>query len=413
MSRHIHRLTNRQVASAEPPKHRPAIMLNDGNNLYLRVSRSAAGDLNKSWVFRYELDGTRHDLGLGSLNVLNLVEARAKARSLKLQLLDGINPFEARLQVKTERLAKLATEARVMTFRECAIQCMASHENGWRNAEHRRQWTSTLETYVYPIIGGLPVDQVDTPHIVRVLEAIWKEKPETASRVRGRIEKVLGWATVRGFRSGDNPARWRGHLQELFAAKTKIQPVKHHKSLPYTEIGAFMSRLRGRDSLGARALEFAVLTATRSGEALGATWDEIDFGSKTWTIPASRMKAHKEHRVPLSDYAVKLLSSLPRTDARVFPIHKKSFAWVLDSLHVDATAHGFRSTFKTWASERTSYPREVSEMALAHAIPSAVERAYARSDLFEKRRKLMDAWTTWCARPIPTGATIHKIGAST
>jgi integrase len=407
--RRIHRLTDRQAQTAKAPVGRPAIMLPDGGSLYLRVSHSTSvfGGFNKSWVFRYERDGKRRDLGLGPYPTITLAMAREKAHALRVKLIDGIDPAGEREQRQAERLAQRAAEAKAMTFRQCAVACISAHEASWRNAEHRRQWSSSLEQYVYPVFGDLPVDQIDVAHVVKVLDPIWSTIPETASRVRGRIEKVLGWATVRGFRSGDNPARWRGHLEELFSAKAK---ANHHAALPYTELPAFMCELRGRDNLsGGPALEFLILTAARSGEVLGATWDEIDLAARTWTIPGERMKAGKAHKVPLSDRALEILRSLPRTDARVFPIHKKSFAWVLDSLHVDVTTHGFRSSFRDWAAERTNFAREVCEQALAHAIPDKVEAAYRRGDLFEKRRHLMEAWAEWVSRPVPTGATVTTL----
>jgi integrase len=413
MSQRIHRLNSRMVATAQPPQGRRSVMLNDGGNLLLQVSRSATDGYNKSWTFRYQFDGKRHDLGLGSLNSLDLGEARAKARGLRQLLLDGVDPAEVRERQHADRRAKRAADAKQMTFRECAIACIASHEDGWRNAEHRRQWRTSLETYVFPLLGDLPVDQVDTAHVVRVLEPIWKTKSETASRVRGRIEKVLGWATVRGFRSGDNPARWRGHLQELFASKGKLQPVNHHVALPYMDLPTFMAELRDRDGFSALALQFAILTAARSSEVLGARWDEIDFVSKMWTVPASRMKAHKEHRVPLSDTAMNILASLPREGTRIFPLTHTAMLELLRRMgHENITVHGFRSTFRDWCAERTSYPNHVAEAALAHAIGDKVEKAYRRGDLLEKRRKLMDAWATWCAQPAPSGATVHRLSAS-
>jgi integrase len=234
-----------------------------------------------------------------------------------------------------------------------------------------------------------------------VLEPIWKTIPETASRVRGRIEKVLGWATVRGFRKGDNPATWRGHLAELFPAKSKIQKTKHHPALPFTEVPAFMVSLRERSSITALSLEFCILTATRSGEVLGAKWKEIDLVAKTWTIPASRMKAEKEHRVPLSARALEILASLPREGEHVFSLTRRAMIKLLRGIgHDNATVHGFRSSFRDWAAERTSYPNHVAEAALAHAVADKVEKAYRRTDLFEKRRRLMADWATWCSRPV-------------
>jgi integrase len=362
-------------------------------------------------VFRYELDGQRNDLGLGSVDTLNLVEAREKARLLRQQLVDGIDPFTARRQAKKERLAKLAAEARAMTFRQCAEECIKSHSDGWKNAKHAAQWRSTLKTYAYPVLGDIAVDDIATAHVVRALQPIWKEKPETASRVRGRIEKVLGWATVRGFRSGDNPARWRGHLQELFAAKGKIRPVNHHAALPYTDVPAFMADLRSRNSLSAGALEFTVLTAVRTGETIGATWDEIDFAAKVWTIPAARMKAGKAHRVPLSDRAAEILASLPREGEHIFPLSNMAMLELLRGTRPGTTVHGFRSSFRDWAAERTSYPNHVAEAALAHTIGDKVEKAYRRGDLFEKRRRLMEAWAEYCAKPTSNSKVVTLRGA--
>jgi integrase len=403
------RLTARQAMTAKPDAGRRAAMLPDGGNLYLQATIGKNGTVRRSWVFRYELDQRRHDLGLGSLDTLNLVEARERARGLRQQILDGLDPFAARRQAKKERLAKLAAEARAMTFKQCADECIKSHADGWKNAKHAAQWVSTLQTYAYPVLGDLAVDDIATAHVVRVLQPIWKDKPETASRVRGRIEKVLGWATVRGFRSGDNPARWRGHLQELFAAKSKVRPVEHHAALPYTDVPAFMAELRGRNSLSARALEFTVLAAVRTGETIGATWDEIDFAAKTWTIPAGRMKAAKPHRVPLSDRAAEILASLPREGEHIFPLSNMAMLELLRGMRPGTTVHGFRSSFRDWAAERTSYPNHVAEAALAHTIGDKVEKAYRRGDLFAKRGRLMSDWALWCARPVPTGATVTSI----
>jgi integrase len=407
--RTLHRLNSRQVRAVKPGK-RGALMLADGGNLYLQVTGKDDGPY-KSWVFRYERDGRRHDLGLGPLHTISLAEARDKALDLRHQLLDDIDPLEARRQARKHRLARRAAEAGEVTFRYCAEQCIASHSDGWKNSKHRAQWRSTLATYTYPILGDLPVDIISTAHVVRVLEPIWKKKSETASRVRGRIEKVLGWATVRGFRSGDNPARWRGHLAELFAAKSRVRKAEHHPAMPYTELPAFMAELRGRDSLSARALELAILTATRTGEVIGATWDEIDLKAKTWTIPAGRMKAGKEHRVPLTDRALKILSTLPRRGKLVFPLSNMAMLELLRGMRPGLTVHGFRSTFRDWAAERTSYPNHIAEKALAHVVADKVEAAYRRGDLFEKRRRLMAEWATWCARPAPTSATVTSLHA--
>jgi len=410
MGRTIHRLSARQIAAARPAQGE-RIFLADGGNLHCQVTRGKSDAINRSWIFRYELDGQRHDLGLGSLNDLDLAEARAKARSLRQKLLDGIDPHEERQQLRANRLAKLAERARAMTFRDCAVRCIEAHSDGWRNAEHHRQWVTSLEQYVYPIIGDLPVDEISTPHIVKVLEPIWKAIPETASRVRGRCEKILGWAQVRGFRSGDNPARWRGHLAELFTAKGKMQPAKHHAALPFTDVPQLVAEIAAIDHVAARALEFTILTAARAGEVLGATWDEVDLTTKVWTVPAKRMKAGKPHRVPLSDRALALLRTLPRTDKRIFPIGEVAMLLLLKKLRSGVTVHGFRSSFRDWCSEKTSYPPVIAELALAHAVGDKTERSYARSDLVVKRARLMQEWATWCSRPVPTGATVTTMRA--
>jgi integrase len=301
-----------------------------------------------------------------------------------------------------------------MTFRDCFEACLASHEGGWKNAEHRRQWRTSIERDVLPVIGDLAVDDIGTPHIIKVLEPIWKLKPETASRTRGRIERVLAWATVRGFRSGDNPARWRGHLQEMFPSVGKIAKVNHHEAMPYVDVPAFMAKLRERDHIAARSLEFTILCAARTGETLGAMWSEISLSDATWTIPASRMKSGKEHKVPLSNRAIEVLQALPPREGRVFQIGTKAaMLFTLREIHGGRgpTIHGFRSSFRDWCSERTSYPPAVAEQALAHAVGSKVERAYSRSSLFEKRRRLMAEWATWCSRPAIAGATVVALKA--
>jgi integrase len=403
MSRTAHRLTARQISNASPqPGER--LVLSDGGHLYLQVTHGA-NSINRSWIFRYERDGKRHDLGLGAYPTRTLAAARKEAHERRVELLDNPVLRGTRQQKRAERLAKAAEDAKAMTFRQCAVAYIESHNAGWTNAEHRRQWVTTLEQDVFPTLGDLPVAQIETPHIVKVLQPIWQAKPETASRVRGRIERVLGWAQVRGFRLGDNPARWRGHLAELFPAKGKLALVKHHAAMPYVDVPAFLADLAKENHLAARALEFTILTAARSGEVLGATWSEFDFAAKTWVVPASRMKAKREHRVPLSDRVLAILRALPRDGERVFPLEKLIMGRLLrDRLnHPDVTVHGFRSSFRDWAAERTRYPDVVAEQALAHAVGSQVMRAYHRTDLFEKRRRLMSEWATFCSRPVPTG----------
>jgi integrase len=301
-----------------------------------------------------------------------------------------------------------------MTFEQAAGSYIAAHESGWRNAKHAQQWRNTLASYAYPKIGALMVRNVELAHILAVLEPIWAERTETATRLRGRIEQVLDWATARGYRDGLNPARWRGHLDKLLARPSKVAVTEHHAALPFIEVGNFMQRLGEAKGMGARALEFAILTAARSGEVRGATWTEIDLKAAVWTIPGVRMKMGREHRVPLSPPAIALLIALPRmvgTDL-VFPaprggvLSDMTLSAVVRRMRVTAVPHGFRSTFRDWASERTNYPRDVAEMALAHTISNKVEAAYRRGDLFEKRRRLMADWATFCSRTQPRGKVI-------
>ena len=293
-----------------------------------------------------------------------------------------------------------------MTFDQCRDAYIAAHRATWRNVKHASQWTNTLTTYVTPVFGKLPVAAVDTALVTRVLEPLWVAKPETAGRVRGRIEVILDWATARGYRQGDNPARWRGHLDKLLPPRRKVRAVKHHAALPYDEIGEFLTALRTRDAIAARALEFTILTAARTGEVLGATWDEVNLKTKVWAIPAARMKSGREHRVPLSDAAIAVLEQMRevRQNEFMFPgdrramMSNKAMDMLLPRTGRDVTVHGFRSTFKDWASERTNFPNEVSEAALAHVVGGKVEAAYRRGDLFEKRGRLMQDWANYCGR---------------
>jgi integrase len=367
----------------------------DGGGLYLRVAPGGA----KGWIFRYGGRGRRRDMGLGGYPAISLRKARELAGDCRSVLAAGLDPIAARNE---KRAAAAVEAAKAMTFADCASAYINAHEAGWRNPKHRQQWKNTLATYVSPVVGKLPVSAVDTGLVLKVLEPIWTRKPETASRVRGRMEAVLDWAKVRGYRTGENPARWRGHLDHLLPAKAKVRKVEHHAALPYARIGAFLAALRKQNGIAARALEFLVLTATRTGETLGATWNEVDMVAKLWTIPG------KEHRVPLSDATLAVLQQMHdiRHGDYVFPggrdrrpLSEMSLLMLLRRMgHGDITAHGFRSTFRDWAAERTTFAREVAEMALAHAIPDAVEAAYRRGDLFDKRRKLMDAWAAYCAK---------------
>jgi integrase len=354
-----------------------------------------------------------------------LAEARQKALDARKLLIDGINPLTAKK--KTQIAAALAS-ARMMTFDQCAEAYILAHKAGWKNAKHGDQWTNTLNTYASPVFGHLPVAEIDTGLVVKCLAPIWETKTETASRVRGRIESVLGWATTSGYRTGENPARWKGHLENLLATISKSGRTKHHPSLPWQRIGAFMSALRVREGISARAVEFSILTASRSGEVRGARWAEFDMTDKTWTIPAERMKAKREHQVPLSDAALALLKSIPKNDeddvvfagTKCQPLSDMSLTGVIRRMNGDEkpvwtdangdgiTVHGFRSTFRMWAAETTNYPREVAEHALAHQLPDAVERAYQRGSQFAKRAALMSEWAVYCST-VPTEAVIKPI----
>lgn len=381
----------------------------DGAGLYLQISIAGT----KSWIFRFTLNGRAREMGLGPLAIVSLNEARLKAIECRKQLLDGVDPIDERREKKKQ---KALDAAKNVTFEECAAAYIKAHQAGWKNAKHASQWESTLEMYAGPVIGKLPVQKIDTALVMKILEPIWYTKAETASRLRGRIELVLGWATVRGFRAGDNPARWRGHLATLLPKRSSVQKIKHFAAIPVTEIGAFMGKLRQETSISARALEFLILTAARTNEVLGAKWLEINLDDKTWIIPAERMKAKREHRVPLSDASVAVLEqmrSMPMSEY-VFPglrpgspLSNMALLAVLRRLKCKAVSHGFRSTFRDWTSERTNFSREVAEMALAHTVSDKVEAAYRRGDLFMKRRRLMDDWAKFCGTPsIATGSVV-------
>jgi integrase len=401
MGRQINRLTALRVEKQTKPGLYP-----DGNGVYLQVTRGADGLPRKSWLFRFRMQWRRERrMGLGAFPDVSLQQARDKASTARKLCNDGIDPVEARKASRAK--AKLA-DARSMTFNQCAKAYITAHRAGWRNIKHAAQWNTTLETYASPIFGTLPVHAIDVGLVTKALEPIWSTKPETASRVRGRIEAVLDWAKVRGYRTGENPARWRGHLDHLLPARTKVRKVEHHAALSYREIGAFIAALREREALAARALEFAILTAARTSEVINARWDEIDLQAKVWTVPADRMKAGRVHRVPLSDSAVGILErmQLVRQNEYIFPGERRAsmsnmaFLMLMRRMdHPDLTAHGFRSTFRTWAAECTRYPREIAEAALAHVVGHATEQAYQRGDMFEKRRKVMDAWAAYCSKP--------------
>ncbi|MFZ2336377.1 MAG: integrase arm-type DNA-binding domain-containing protein [Sideroxyarcus sp.] len=390
------------------------------DGLYLRI----AGE-SRAWVLcvafgtRTNRSGKevvrRLNMGLGPFPEVSLAEAREKARELRKQVRKGIDPLQEKREAKA-RDAKQAAKSK--TFSECALAFIEDKRGEWKNEKHAAQWRSTLETYAFPKIGALPIAAIDTDLVLQVLRQevptkvggtaqLWHAKNETASRLRGRIESVLDWAKVSKYREGENPAAWQGNLKHALPAPGKVQKVEHHAALPYVELGAFMAELRKREGMSARALEFAILTAARSGEVRGATWTEIDLQAKTWTIPASRMKAEKEHEVPLSDAAVKLLKALPRIVGNdcVFPaprggqLSDMSLTAVLKRMERGGlTQHGFRSTFRDWAGETTNHPREVIEHALAHQLKDKAERAYQRGTLWPKRVHLMADWANYCGQ---------------
>jgi integrase len=404
---YLHKLTATKVAGRMNVGYHA-----DGGCLYFRVAPGGS----RGWVFRFALNGRTRDMGLGAYPTITLAMAREKALEMRRLVADGIDPIERRRAILADGKAENAS---TLTFDAAALKYIAAHEAGWRSARHRAQWRNTLRDHVSPIIGSLPVRSIDTALVLKALEPIWQTKTETAARVRARIEVVLDWAKVRGYRTGENPARWRGHLDHLLPAKSKIKRVEHHSALPYAEIGAFLQGLRGQNGPGPLALEFLLLTATRVSEVIGATWGEVDLKTRTWTIPSERMKSGKEHRVPLSISALVALTKAQafRSDGLIFPGIKAGRP--LSQVHLLAitqriaqgrvTLHGFRSTFRDWAAERTSYPSEVAEMALAHAVGSQVERAYQRTDLFDKRRRLMDEWAAYCATPEPAGSKVVPI----
>jgi integrase len=379
----------------------------DGGNLYLQVTPGTADangkpTLRKSWVFRWAEDGKDRYMGLGAVHTVGLAEAREKARKARLLRLDGIDP----IQHRNDQLSALKLEqTKAMTFRQCAERYIAAQRAGWRSPKHAAEWESTLGKYVFPVIGALPVQAIDTALVMRVLEPIWNDIAPTANRTRVRIERILDWAKARDYRSGENPARWRGHVKNLLPSVGKIRPAGNHAAMPYEDIPGFMKRLRAEPGTASRALQFMILTASRSGETLGARWDEVDFGAQVWKLPPTRMKNGKEHRVPLSDGACELLkhqASVKEND-RVFPgrtraeLNNMALHHLLERLgHGDLTVHGFRSAFRTWAAEKTIFSREIAEVALAHTVGDETERAYQRGDMFDKRRGLMNAWAAYC-----------------
>lgn len=420
MARLIDRLTALEVKRLDRVGMHP-----DGRGLYLQVHTGGS----KSWIYRYTLHGRVRAMGLGPTHLVSLAEARGMAQEARLLKNQGVDPIDARAASRPAPEPPPETD-RGPSFRDAAAAYIDANSAAWRNAKHEAQWSSTLQTYAYPVLGDRPVDEIDTALVLAVLEPIWSTKAETASRLRGRIESILDWAKARGHRDGENPARWKGHLDKILPAKSKVARVEHHAALPFKAMPAFMGDLRTRDGAAARALEFAILTAARTGEVIGAQWPEIDFEARIWTQPATRTKTHKEHRVPLCDAAMAILEAMRdaflesrreflRLYGKPIPndIALEGFIFagmrrgkglsnmaMLKALermgYPDLTTHGFRSTFRDWAAETTEYQNEVVEMALAHAIGGKVEAAYRRGDLLEKRRELMRDWSAYCGEGV-------------
>jgi integrase len=406
------RLVRQQLSTPRVKAERRRGWHADGGGLYLQVTGNA-----KSWVFRYSTDGRARAMGLGSVELVSLAEARNRALANRRLLLDGIDPLEQRRATKD---AVRLEAARAMTFEDCAKAYVEAHRPRWRGVRHAEAWGASLANHA-EMLARLPVQAIDLPLILKVLEPIWSEKPNTAARVRARIERVLDWATVRGFRKGDNPARWTGHLDHLLPGHGTVK-VRHHAALPYVEVAGFVAELRERQEVSARAFEFLILTAGRTSEVLNATWDEFDTEREIWVISAERMKSKREHRVPLSDRARDIVIEMEKRRKGSFVFAGGSASGYSNTTLLmllrrmgrgDLTAHGFRSTFRDWAADRTNFAREVCEMALAHTISDKVEAAYRRGDLFEKRRRLMQAWARWCGSTQPAGQLVALLPGRT
>lgn len=400
-------LSPAQVQHARPGAHHDGRGPGGVPGLYLicKPSRRDPDTPAKSWKLRYWFDAKERWLGLGAFPAVSLAQARDKARAAKSRLAEGQDP-------QAERDAAAQDKGEQITFKACAKKYISVHRDGWKNAAHAGQWKATLETYAYPVIGELPVGEVTTDHVLQILEPIWSSKNETASRVRGRIQAVLGYAGARGWRDKEqvNPALWDDHLSHLLPARTKVQTVVHHAALPWREMAGFMAELRTREAPAARALELTILTAARTSEVLEAQWSEFDLEDKVWTVPASRMKMGREHRVPLSDAAMDVLRALKPGTGRLFKLSNMGMIMLLRRMGRDATVHGCRSSFRSWCAE-TGQPGELAEMALAHTL-GKVEAAYQRSDMLERRRVLMDAWARLCAEPYQSNVVVLQRAAS-
>jgi integrase len=409
------KLTDAVIRKLNEPGYYP-----DGDGLFLQVTRSADGSPRRSWLCRYTApEGRRREAGLGRYPDVSLSRARDRAQVMRDEAWRGVDPLAERDSRKAQAVKKAAT---AMSFAQAAEAYVSLQSLGWRSVKHRKQWLAALVRHIYPVFGDLPVGDVDVAVVLRALEPIWTSRPDTASRLRQRIEAILDWATVRGLRTGENPARWRGHLEKALPRKSDIRKVQHHPALPFADLPAFWQAMSERFGTGADALRFAILTAARSGEVRGARWGEIDMTAGVWIIPDTRMKTGREHRVPLAPEALEILqwrlslsSSTPAPEALVFasdtrpgsPISDMTMTAVLKRMdRADLTAHGFRSTFRDWCAERTNFPRELAEAALSHTVGDAVERAYRRGDALDKRRALMAAWGKFATSPQVAGEVV-------
>lgn len=405
----VERLTARRAATLTAPGNHP-----DGMGIYLRIDAKGG----KSWAFRYKRGDVAHWCGLGSSHDVSLAEARELARQCRVMLRNGLDPITER-----RRAVARARAGAGPTFEEAARAYIEAHMPEWKNEKHAAQWGATLAAYAFPIMGAIPVNLLDTGHVLAVLRPVWLAKSETASRLRGRIESVLDAATARGWRTGENPARWRGHLDNLLAARSKVSRVVHHAAMPWRELPGLMAKLAESGAVSARCLQFLILTAARSGEARGASWQEIDLDAGVWAIPGERMKAGREHRVPLSAPALAILREMLThrhgADALVFPGGRPgrplSDVALAKALRVaggeDATVHGLRSTFRDWCAEMTAYPREIAETALAHVNRDKTEAAYVRTDHIDQRRRLMAAWADFLSRPAAAAGAVVPLRA--
>jgi len=400
--RRVDLLTDGEIRNAKPDRGKFVKRLLDGDGLYLQVTKSKDG-VNKNWIFRYEMDGERHDMGLGPLHRVSLAEARRKKADLRSAIADGVDPLQEKSELRKERLAKKAKELKAKTFEQCTAAYYKIHARSLKNERYRKQWLWNIQTYVYPTIGELNVADIDVPHIEQALEPIWHTIGDTASKIQGQVKKVFDYAIAGKHRTGDNPARREYIVARL--GKPRMDK-NNHPAMKIDDASAFIAGLRADKRIEARALEFCVLCAARTEEVVGAEWSEFDLRKRQWVIPGERMKSGREHRVPLSDRAMQILGSLKHHGVRVFNISNHAMLRVLQERNPDVTVHGFRSTFRDWAAERTNYPEFITEMALAHAVGTDVVKAYRRTDLFERRVRLMKQWADFLAKPRPSADTV-------